>query len=77
MTFPSLQSSSEAFLLRPATHIPLTRSAYVFAAKFTPGTHAGPSMPVHTFIHSSVNSVCWGTGAWAWLEICVEQLKPL
>ena len=77
MTLPSLQAFSEAFLMPPMTHIHLIQSAYVFAAMLTPGTHPGPSVPVHTFIHLPVNSACLGTGAWAWLEMYVHQLKSL
>lgn len=77
MTLPSLQASSEAFLMPPMTHIYLIHSAYVFAAMWTPGTHPGLSVPVHTFIHLPINSVCLGIGACTWLEIYVDQLKSL
>lgn len=77
MTLSSLLASSEAFLMPPMTLIHLIGSAYIFAAIFTCGTHPGPNVPVHTFIYLSVNSACLGTGAWAWLENYVDQLKSL
>lgn len=73
MTLPSLQAFLEAFLTPPVTHIHLICSAYVSAVMLTPGTQPEP---VHTLVHSPVNSMCLAAGAWAWLEACVHQLKP-